>query len=111
MKEFLFVLVIAAVVAFWVTAMRAREAALRYANNACKQNGVLLLDQTVAMFRLGVGRDRTGRLRWRRLYRFEFTREGEERRTGELELLGDRLLGVNLYLPGHTVIDENSESE
>ena len=50
----------------------------------CEQRGLQLLDQTVALDRLTVGRDPGGRVRLRRHYRFEFTRDGAARdRAGE----------------------------
>lgn len=83
---------------FWLDAARAREMAVGLAQRACKERGVQLLDQAVALRRLGL-RWRSSGLRIRRVYRFEFSEEGIGRRTGYLVLLGLELVDLSLGLP------------
>ena len=58
---------------------------------------LLLLDDTVALASLRPGRDDEGRLRLRRVYRFEYSDTGNNRRDGQVTLLGSEL--VTLHLP------------
>lgn len=83
---------------FWLNAARAREMAVGLAQRACKERGVQLLDQAVALRRLGL-RWRAQGLRIRRVYRFDFSEEGVGRRTGYLVLLGLQLVDLSLGLP------------
>ncbi len=83
---------------FWLDASRAREMAVGLAQRACQERGVQLLDQAVALRRLGL-RWRTQGLRIRRVYRFEFSTEGVRRSSGYLVLLGLHLVDLSLGLP------------
>lgn len=64
-----------------------------------------LLDETVALARLRVARDpRNGRVRLRREYGFEFSREGDERRKGTVSILSGRVETVHLEHPEGPVV-------
>lgn len=76
---------------FWQDSLRARERAREASALACQRSGVQLLDDTVALERLWLRRDRDGRLRLERVYLFEFTDTGATRRLGRLVMLGDRV--------------------
>ncbi|MDG4594646.1 MAG: DUF3301 domain-containing protein [Candidatus Contendobacter sp.] len=76
---------------FWRDSLGAREQARAASSRACRQSGVQLLDDTVALERLWWRRDRDGRLRLERLYLFEFTDTGVVRRTGSVLLVGWRV--------------------
>ncbi len=67
---------------FWERSMRARESAVRAARSACATQGVELLDHTVALARLRPVRCPGGRLCLERVYRFEFSRGGDDRHSG-----------------------------
>jgi hypothetical protein len=90
MLEAIALLVLAAATAFWVDSLRAREAALVAGRAACQRYDLLLLDDTVAMTRLRLARDEEGRLRVARVYGFEFSDTGNNRRRGSISLLGSR---------------------
>lgn len=94
----------AATLAFWYDSLGAREQALSACRRACEQLDVQLLDQTVAVVRLGWGRDGHGRLRWRRGYRFEFSRDGADRWPGQLQLFGRQVESIQLEHPDGTII-------
>jgi hypothetical protein len=81
----------AACVAIWVSIMRAREKAIAYAKKICAEEGVQLLDFTVALERLSLTRDQHGRAAFRRSYCFEFSDTGNNRREGRIILIGNRL--------------------
>ena len=76
---------------FWRDSLGAREQARAASSRACRQSGVQLLDDTVALERLWWRRDRDGRLKWERWYVFEFTDTGHRRQTGSVLLVGWRV--------------------
>jgi len=76
---------------FWRDSLGAREQARAASTRACQQSQVQLLDDTVALERLWLRRDRDGRLKWERLYVFEFTDTGHRRQTGSVLLIGWRV--------------------
>jgi len=78
--------------------LRAREMATEICRVACTQRDAQFLDQTVALRRLQVRRTGAG-LRWRRVYRFDFSEEGIGRRSGYLVLLGLDLEIIHMGLP------------
>jgi hypothetical protein len=87
---------------FWLDSLRAREIALGICRAACGQRGLQLLDQAVAMRRLGITWGAQG-LRLRRVYRFDFSEEGVGRRSGHLVLRGMDLEELSFGLPGSTL--------
>ncbi|TXG78310.1 MAG: DUF3301 domain-containing protein [Rhodocyclaceae bacterium] len=89
-------LLLAALLWLWMDSLKAREACLRESRAACAAEGLLLLDDTVAVDSIRPARDDEGRLRLKRVYRFEYSDTGNNRRTGAVTLLGDRV--VTFYL-------------
>ena len=83
---------------FWMDTLQARDAALDAARRACEAENVQLLDWTVAVRKLGLGRDDDGRRRLRRTYEFEFSDTGNNRIKGSLTLVGRQLLALSLPL-------------
>jgi hypothetical protein len=81
---------------FWLDSFKAREAGMRAARAACAADQLLLLDDTVALGSLRPERDEAGRLRLRRVYDFEYSDTGNNRRRGSVTLLADQL--VMLYV-------------
>ncbi len=82
---------------------RAREHAERLARETCKRMGLQFLDDSVGMKSWRIVRDadpRTGLRHWaiRRIFQFEFSRQGADRWPAELILLSGRLLGVEFNL-------------
>ena len=81
---------------FWLDSLRARDFALDGARRACDAEGVQLLDWTVAMKRIRLGRDDEGRRGFQRTYEFEFSDTGNNRIGGSITVLGRQLLALNL---------------
>ena len=82
---------------------RAREHAERLARDTCKRMGLQFLDDSVGLKNWRIVRDahpRTGLRTWaiRRVFQFEFSRQGSDRWPAELTLLSGRLLGVEFNL-------------
>lgn len=82
----------------WLDSLKAREMAVAAARAACDSERLLLLDDTVAIQRLGLARDGDGTLRLRRVYGFEYSDTGNDRTAGSIAMLGSRVLVVNLNL-------------
>ncbi len=80
----------------WYRNLQARELAVRIARDTCRQQGLQLLDATVALQRLALRRDPAGRLALQRTYRFEYTEDSFSRQQGFVVLHGARLETVGL---------------
>lgn len=94
---------------FWLDSFKAREAGIRAARAACDADGLLLLDDTVALGSLRPERDEDGKLRLRRVYFFEYSDTGNNRRNGRVTLLGTEL--VMLYVGPRPVTDAGVAAE
>jgi hypothetical protein len=90
MLEAVALAILVAGTAFWIDTLRAREAALVAGRAACARYELMLLDDTVAVTKLSLARNDEGRLRVARLYGFEFSDTGNNRRRGSILLLGSR---------------------
>ena len=92
------VLVIGCILGGWLLyeALRAREAAIRITKEACKQQGLQLLDDTVHGVRLRFVRDDDGVVRLRRTFLFDFSEDGVNRRSGSVVMLGARVESLQL---------------
>ncbi len=90
------ILVFAAVVWLWFDSLRVREAAVQAARAACSAEGVLLLDDTVAISALTLARNHAGRLRLQRAYDFEYSDTGNNRLRGGIVLLGREVTMINV---------------
>lgn len=98
MLEGIGLLLLIAGVWLWRDSLRAREAGMRASRAACDADGVQFLDDTVAISSIWPARDDDGRLRLRRVYTFEYSDTGNNRRRGWVTLLGDRVIALNLGL-------------
>lgn len=83
---------------FWLDSLRAREIAIGICQAACRQRDLQWLDQTVALRRLGLTWRAEG-VRLRRVYRFDFSEEGMERRQGYIVMRGLNLEELSFGLP------------
>lgn len=99
MLELAAVAVVVAAGWFLWSSLRAREAANAAIRPACRAEGLLFLDDTVALDRLRPRRDGEGRLAIERVYRFDYSDTGDNRRRGRVTVLGARVLHVDLDLP------------
>ncbi len=79
----------------WYSGARARETAVAIGRAACDREGYQLLDDSVALERVGL-RWTEGGLRLRRMYRFEYSVDGALRDTGHVLLLGQELESVHI---------------
>ncbi len=75
----------------WLDSLKTREIALQAAALACHDEGLQILDDTVACRSLRLARDDAGQLRLRRVYAFEYSETGDNRREGSVALLGHQV--------------------
>ena len=94
--EIALLLACAALVWLWLDSLRAREAAVVAAREACAVEGLMLLDDTVAIAALRLARDADGHVKLQRAYNFEYSDTGNNRRDGSVVLLGRRVILFNV---------------
>lgn len=83
---------------FWLDSLRARDAAVSAARRACESEGLQFLDDTVSFAGIKPERDDDGVLRLRRIYAFEYSDTGDNRRRGSVVMLGRRVILLNVGL-------------
>ena len=81
------------------TSLQAREAANAAMRAACRAEGLLFLDDTVALQSMRPVRDGDGRMALRRIYGFEYSDTGDNRRRGSVTLLGPRIVAIDMGRP------------
>jgi hypothetical protein len=96
--ELLFLVVCAGLVATWWWAVQGRELVDAVVRRVCDDLALQRLDETVALERIGFTRD-DGRLAIRRLYAFEFSHNGADRRRGHVCLVNAIAHWVHLEHP------------
>lgn len=100
--ETIFLLLAGTAVWFWLDTLKARENGILAAQQACADEGLQFLDETVVGVSTRLARDDEGRLRLRRIFAFEYSDTGDNRRSGSVTMLGHavEILHVrpNLYV-------------
>jgi hypothetical protein len=96
--EIVGILFLAAVAWLWLDSLKVREAAVRAAKEVCAAEGLLFLDDTVAISALKLARDDQGQMRIQRSYDFEFSDTGNNRLKGSVVMLGHQLVLFNVGL-------------
>ncbi|MBI4290702.1 MAG: DUF3301 domain-containing protein [Betaproteobacteria bacterium] len=81
---------------FWYDSLRARERAVALGRTACERDRLQFLDDTVECVRTRPARDDQGRMVLRRIYRFEFSDNGNNRRQGEIVMLGTQVESLTM---------------
>jgi len=94
--ELVGILALAGLAWLWLDSIKVREVAIHAAKAACTAEGLLLLDDTVAIASLKPARDEQGRLRLQRAYDFEYSDTGNNRLKGSVVLLGRSVVILNV---------------
>lgn len=95
----IFILILLAALAWlWFDSVKAHEAGVLAARTACETEDLQLLDETVALRKLSPERSEDGRLTLRRIYEFEYSDTGDNRRRGSVVVLGHEVIVVNIGL-------------
>lgn len=98
------ILAVGGIAWIWYRGLTLRERALAAIDRICAELRVQALDQTVALRRIGLGRDAYGRLSLRRTYGFEFSVRGADRCPGSLTFLGDLLESIRFEHPDGPIV-------
>jgi hypothetical protein len=93
----------------WYSGTMAKEAAVKAARRLCDGHGQQLLDETVVLQGIRPQRAATGRLGILRRYGFEFSGDGEQRRFGQIAMLGKRIVASHLDLGEYTLHEQAPE--
>ena len=104
--ELLFLCLTGLVVWFWFDSLKARELGVRAARDACQEEGLQFLDETVVGSGLRLARDDDGLLKLRRVYTFEYSDTGDNRCFGSVTLLGHDV--EMLHVRPHLYVIPNS---
>lgn len=96
------------IVWFWTDSMHAREMALRHCTKLCRQMDVQLLDQTVRLARLRIGKNQKGHIQFRRFYVYELSTDGVDRWYGIAILLGQNLEYLRMEHPQGPIIQDST---
>jgi len=99
-EAFILTVIIIAVIWLFLDSLRSQETAIAICKKACEERKVQLLDQTVSVHRVGI-RWSTEGIRLRRVYRFDYSDDGENRHTGHLILVGTRQEELSMGLISH----------
>jgi hypothetical protein len=109
-EELFLLLIVAALIWYWVDSLRAREIAMRAASQACSEEGLQLLDETVSGQKIRLRRNDEGVLGLERIFAFEFTDNGNNRQRGSLTLEGGRVALLHLR-PQLYIVPRQSDGE
>ena len=90
MSGFILIILLVAIAWFWLDSSRAREFAVEICRQASEKYGVQFLDESVVLSKFGIRWPEQG-LRFRRVYDFDFSRNGDERLSGQVALIGIEL--------------------
>ena len=101
-------LIMGVLVWFWVDSMRAHDAVLKRCAALCREMDVQLLDQTVRLARLRLGRDGRGRVQVRRFYVYDFSIDGQDRWFGVVILLGQDIEYIRMEHPQGPIIQDTA---
>ncbi|WP_457668851.1 DUF3301 domain-containing protein [Thiolapillus sp.] len=93
---------------FWLEAARARELAMGISRAACDKQRYQLLDDSVYLQRVGLRWTPSG-LRFRRMYRFDYSMDGTLRQSGYILLIGNRLEAV--HIQGRHTIEQEAQHD
>lgn len=92
------IIVLGALAWFWYDSFKAHEAGMIAARTACQSEDLQLLDETVSLGSLRFARNDDGQVTLRRVYDFEYSDTGDNRRKGSVVLLGYEVIVVNIGL-------------
>ena len=93
--ELLLLLLLVALGWFWLDSLRARDIAIVAAKRACSADELQFLDESVSGQKVRFTRDEDGQMKLGRIYRFEFSDTGDNRRQGTIIMIGQRVEVIN----------------
>ena len=109
MEILLLLISLAIIVIIWHESLRIRELVILRCQALCREAELQLLDQTVAMAYISVGKSPSGLPCLKRRYQFEVSKDGTERYTGYVNLLGREIVMVSFDGPDGTMIYDQQQ--
>jgi Protein of unknown function (DUF3301) len=109
LTETFFLLLAGFSVWLWLDSLKTREAGVAAARQACLEEGLQFLDESVHCQSLRLARDGDGLLRLRRVYAFEYSDTGDNRCHGSVTMLG-QMVEILHIRPQLYVVPKTSES-
>tara|TARA_B100001250_G_scaffold411449_1_gene440131 strand:- start:3572 stop:3901 length:330 start_codon:yes stop_codon:yes gene_type:complete len=106
MNIIVFLVVLGLIIWFWQDSLRSREVAIFHVRQYCQSLNYQILDETVAVKGLMLGRNLLGNLVFYRHYQFEFSPNGYERYSGSVSLIGQKPRSIQLNHPDGIIIEE-----
>ncbi len=103
------IIILGLITMFWLESARARELAVGISRAACDKERYQLLDDSVYLQRFALRWTAEG-LRFRRMFRFDYSIDGSLRESGYVLLLGKQLEAVHIK-GRHTIEQEKIVAE
>lgn len=94
--EIIILIILGGLTWLWFDSFTAREAGISAVRRVCKMEGLQLLDETIAIISLKLKRNEEGRMGLYRIYEFEYSDTGDNRRRGRIHLLGHKVTVLNV---------------
>ena len=88
MNGLVLLLIISALIWFWLDSRRAHEFGVGLCRHLCEKQAMILLDEAVILDKLKLRRNKNGRIVFERSYRFEYSDDIALRQQGTLVMLG-----------------------
>lgn len=82
----------------WSDSMQAHAIGVQAVKKACEEEGLQLLDDTIALRSVKPQRNEEGWMSLARVYQFEYSNTGDNRRRGSVHLIGHHVVMLNLGL-------------
>jgi len=98
------IMLLGAIAWLWFDSLRAREAAVRAAREVCAADGLMFLDDTVAIASLKPVRNDVGQVTLQRAYDFEYSDTGDNRIKGSVVMWGRRVVLLNVGVRGPATV-------
>ncbi len=89
--ELVFIALLIGIALFWLDSMSKRERAVALGRDLAKKFNLQLLDETVTLKKISLGRNNRGHMQFKRHYQFEVSTHGSDRVACQITLLGNLL--------------------
>lgn len=107
-SEFLLILSIILLIAFWFDSGKSYEIAFAYAKRICQKNQLSFLDDSVSLQKVRIKKDPRGNFRLFRRYGFEFSSDGSQRYKGSINMIGHKL--IDFHMDAYRMMDDEQDS-
>ena len=109
MDVIVFLTLFAFLLFYWFDTARAKEHAVVYGKNACRDLNLQFLDDSVLRYRTRLRRGSSGQMTFERSFKFEYTTDGIHRANGFIQLLGSRLKQLDIDSPSDSHQEEDDK--